>query len=90
MLLWVFLQLWFGWSLVGAYVRARSAGAQRWAEVDLWILCYWLAFLVNASFDVSLEGPMAGIWFWCVFGFGIALMELQRAEVVSAAVVTTT
>ena len=29
---------------------------------------------------------MAGIWFWCVFGFGIALMELQRAEVPSGGI----
>ena len=29
---------------------------------------------------------MAGIWFWCVFGFGIALVELQRAEVPSGGI----
>jgi hypothetical protein len=34
--------------------------------------------MVNATFDVYLEGPQGGIWFWCVFGFGIALMEVQR------------
>jgi hypothetical protein len=35
---------------------------------------------VNASFDVYLEGPQAGIWFWCVFGFGIAALETQRVK----------
>ena len=32
---------------------------------------FWLAFLINATFDVYLEGPMGGIWFWSVFGLGI-------------------
>lgn len=42
------------------------------------MLAYWFAFMVNASFDVFLEGPQGGIWFWCLFGFGIALIEVQR------------
>jgi hypothetical protein len=37
-----------------------------------WIFAYWLAALVNASFDVYLEGPQGGIWFWSVIGLGIA------------------
>ena len=84
--LWGLLQLCFGSSLLRAYLRARNAGAQWWARVDLWMLSYWFAFLVVASFDVFLEGPMAGIWFWCVIGFGIALVEVQREEVAGARV----
>jgi hypothetical protein len=44
----------------------------------LWILAYWIAILVNGTFDVYLEGPPGGIWFWCVFGFGIAAVQVQR------------
>lgn len=35
-----------------------------------WLIAYWLAFMVSASFDVFLEGPMAGIPFWSLFGMG--------------------
>jgi hypothetical protein len=41
------------------------------------ILAYWLAMLVNASFDVYLEGPQGGIWFWSVFGLGLAAARLS-------------
>jgi len=54
-----------------------------WAKIDLWILAYWIAFIVNASFDVFLEGPQAGIWFWCLFGFGAAMLEIQRQKLTS-------
>jgi hypothetical protein len=36
------------------------------------MFCYWLAFLVNASFDVFLEGPMGGVPFWLLMGLGFA------------------
>ena len=35
---------------------------------------------IDASFDVALEGPMVGIWFWCLFGFGIASSMIYRWE----------
>jgi hypothetical protein len=33
---------------------------------------------VNMNFDVYLEGPMGGIWFWTVWGYGVAVMWLYR------------
>ncbi len=47
------------------------------ANVNLWILAYWLALIVNMSFDVYLEGPQGGIWFWCLVGYIIALTLYQ-------------
>ena len=76
--LWALLQLVFAASLVMAYFRARTAGEYWWSHVDLWILTYWIAFIANASFDVFLEGPQGGIWFWCLIGLGIAALESQR------------
>jgi O-antigen ligase len=76
--LWLALQLGFAISLTRAYLRARRLKQEWWALVNLWILAYWTAFLVNASFDVYLEGPQGGIWFWSLMGFGIALVEYQR------------
>lgn len=79
-LAWVTLQLAFGFSLLRAYARARAARNTLWANLNLWIFAYWAAFLVNASFDVYLEGPQGGIWFWCLFGFGLAALETQRRQ----------
>jgi len=75
---WIALQAWFVGSLFVAYFRARAAGQDLWARLNLWVLAAWVAFIINASFDVYLEGPQGGIWFWCVFGYGMALLEAQR------------
>jgi hypothetical protein len=77
--LWIALNAAFGIGLLRAYVRARRAAAGEWAALNLWVLAYWTAFLVNASFDVFLEGPQGGIWFWCVFGVGLAALAAQRS-----------
>lgn len=79
------LLLWFGLlgavlgSLLKRYYRAKAAGLQMMANTNLWILTYLLAALVNMSFDVYLEGPQGGIWFWCLVGFAIALCQVQDA-----------
>jgi hypothetical protein len=78
LLAWVVLLATVGLSLIGAYVRARRAGDVVWARIDLWLLCYWVAFIVNGSFDVFLEGPQGGIWFWSLIGLAIAILEMQR------------
>ena len=83
--LWVLMQGVFALSLLRAHLRARATGRDGWARFDLWILAYWTAFVVNASFDVFLEGPQAGICFWSLFGCGIAALELQRRELREAA-----
>ena len=78
LVLWTLLQGVFGISLLLAYLRAHRNGQEWWARVDLWILAYWVAFIVNMSFDVYLEGPQGGIWFWSLFGFGMAILVAQR------------
>ncbi|HEY0777775.1 MAG TPA: O-antigen ligase family protein [Gemmatirosa sp.] len=78
--LWSLLQLTFGGSLLVACVRARREGREAWARVNVWILAFWLAFMANAAFDVFLEGPQGGIWFWSLMGFGIAALETQRQQ----------
>lgn len=77
-LAWLALNMTFAILLFRAYFRARRLGQDDWAKVNLWLLAYWLAFMVNATFDVFLEGPQGGIWFWSLFGFGIAVLETQR------------
>jgi O-Antigen ligase len=78
LLIWVLLQTSFFISLLRTYLLARRARDVWWARMSIWILAYWSAFVVNASFDVYLEGPQGGIWFWSVFGAGIALVLSYR------------
>jgi O-Antigen ligase len=70
---------WFG-MMMRAMLTARARGRERWAELFLFIVCYAVSILINATFDVTLEGPMQGIWFWCVFGFGIGSVMVYRAQ----------
>ena len=75
--LWVAIQLVFGFTIYQAFSRARHMGAMFWARLDTCILIYWLALLINMSFDVFLEGPQGGIWYWSVIGLGMAALRLQ-------------
>lgn len=81
---WVGLLLCFMLSMLAGSVRARMDGATWWARVHLWVLGYWCAFLINASFDVYLEGPQGGIWFWSVTGLGIGVMASCRRDLSAA------
>jgi O-antigen ligase len=78
LVLWGLVQLsWFIGMLVG-YYRSRVRQETRWAGVFLFLLAYWTAFMLNFTFDVSLEGPMAGIWFWTLYGVGLAAMWIYK------------
>jgi hypothetical protein len=70
---------WLGMQL-NAMLSARARGHERWAELFLFIVCYAVSILINAMFDVTLEGPMQGVWFWCLFGFGIGSVMIYRAQ----------
>jgi hypothetical protein len=76
--LWGLAQFAFGCGISIAFFRSRSAGHDRWARLFLFLGTYWLVLLINGSFDVFIEGPMGGIWFWTVFGVGIAALGLYR------------
>ena len=70
---------WFG-MLMRAMLTARARGHKDWANLFLFIGCYAAAIVINATFDVVLEGPMQGIWFWCLFGFGTGSVMVYRAH----------
>jgi hypothetical protein len=74
--LWLALQGGFAIGLLTTQHRLRQRGEGVRADVGVWILAYWTAFMANASFDVFLEGPQGGIWFWVIFGLGLAWMRL--------------
>ncbi|MGB3544521.1 O-antigen ligase family protein [Rubrivirga sp.] len=78
--LWVALHLsWFA-AVLGAWARARRADRRRWQAVFAWVAGFWVAAMVNASFDVFIEGPMGAIWLWTVIGTGIAAVRLSRTH----------
>jgi O-Antigen ligase len=80
LVLWVLVLVsWFG-MLMRAILTARARGHKQWADLFLFVVCYAMAILINATFDVVLEGPMQGIWFWCLFGFGIGSVMIYRAQ----------
>lgn len=75
--LWLsMLGLW-GTELMRQWLVARKHGRHRWMALFAFLAAYLAAILLNASFDVYLEGPMGGIWFWSVFGLGLAAFSLH-------------
>jgi hypothetical protein len=78
--LWLAINLMFGYRVFVTFIRAERARSRFWSSFNLWILCYWLSSLINSSFDVYLEGPAGGIWFWSIIGFGTAALRIQTYE----------
>jgi hypothetical protein len=72
--LWMLVQLSWAGTMCAAYFRSYANGDQRWSGLFLFLLAYWVAFMANASFDVFIEGPMGGIWFWTIYGAGLAAL----------------
>lgn len=76
--LWGLVQLaWLG-SVLRAWLAARRAGRWAWMGLFAVLVAFWTAASVNGAFDVYLEGPMGGVWFWSVWGIGLAAAGLQR------------
>ncbi len=76
--LWVLLQLTVAGQLAWAHLRAQREEDGLMAQLTLWLLAYWAAYMVNVSFDVYLEGPQGGVWFWSTVGVAVAVVEEQR------------
>jgi hypothetical protein len=77
LLLWLILNAVFVWQVIQA---ARAAQDSRPLLVQLLAVDFvlWLAAFINMSFDVYLEGPQGGIWFWTSIGFGAWLVRAVR------------
>ncbi len=76
LVLWVLLQGAFGAGVLRVTLAHRRAGDAELAAMGGLIVAYWVAMLVNTSFDPYLEGPQGGIWFWVLFGLGLVVMRL--------------
>jgi hypothetical protein len=80
LVLWVlFLACWLGMMAKALRTALRNKQAD-WAGLFLFVSCYAASIFIDASFDVALEGPMLGIWFWCLIGFGTAATMICRSS----------
>jgi hypothetical protein len=78
--LWfAFLLSWFG-AMLRALLTAQRRGQIEWSRLFLFVTCYVLSITIDATFDVAIEGPMIGIWFWCLIGFGTGAVMVFRAD----------
>lgn len=69
-LLWMGFLAAYGFMLVWQVLT--RAKARPWeSKYAVWLLAYIAAHAVMASFDVFIEGPMGGIWFWALIGMGL-------------------
>jgi O-antigen ligase len=77
LVLWLLFLVSVAWMLLRRSLR-RGVSANSWdRRCALWLLVYFVAFLFNSSFDVFLEGPMGGVWFWSIVG--MALVYFQQS-----------
>ena len=76
LLLWLVLQGGFGILLLRALLAHRRARDMQLAAVAAWVLAFWVAIMVNTSFDPYIEGPQGGIWFWALVGLGLVVIRL--------------
>lgn len=82
LILWLLACASWSWTMLKCCWLARVRQDKTWSRFFLFIFGYWLAAMINATFDVALEGPMMGIWIWCLFGIGIAAAMIYRQEVI--------
>ena len=78
LLLWGLTQLGWAVAVLRFYLKSRLNHHDDWSWLFLVLLVYWLGFMINAAFDVFLEGPMGGIWYWSIYGVGLAGMWIYR------------
>jgi hypothetical protein len=76
LLLWLVLQGGFAILLLRALLAHRRARDMQLAAVAAWVLAFWVAIMVNSSFDPYIEGPQGGIWFWALVGLGLVVIRL--------------
>jgi hypothetical protein len=78
LVLWMLVWMSWGYAILRNYIRARKEQDAEWESVFGFIGVFGVALLVNSSFDVYLEGPMGGIWFWCVYGLGLGALWIYQ------------
>lgn len=78
--LWVLTCVVWLAAMIAAFWRARRTGERKWEGFFLFIACYVASIIIDASFDVALEGPMLAVPFWTLIGIGIGAAMIFRAQ----------
>jgi O-Antigen ligase len=78
--LWILTQLTWAIMIVLSYVDAVLRKKRRWSALFMFLFVYWLPFMITIYFEAVLEGPTGGIWFWTLFGVGLASIHLYRED----------
>src|SRR5205823_12077822 len=78
LLLWLAIPIVWACGIIRSYLHARRSGEEQWQSLFFFLAACGLALIINASFDVYLEGPMGGIWFWSVYGVGLASLWIYQ------------
>lgn len=78
LVLWVLT--WASWMavLLVAARKAQLRGERDWSRFFVFLVCYLASMVIDATFDVALEGPMLGIPFWIIFGVGLGSLMIYR------------
>jgi hypothetical protein len=85
LILWLcFVASWFG-MMIRAFLTANRQRHTQWSGLFLFTGCYIGSAIIDASFDPVLEGPMMGIWFWSLIGFGIGSVMVYRHQLATNA-----
>lgn len=78
LVLWLALLASFAVTMIRAAFLAARNRQPIWVATIAWILAYWVAAVLDMSFDVYLEGPQGGILFWSITGAGLAVAAIVR------------
>ena len=74
--LWAILWIVWTFELLQLRIWLQQRGRSVEPGAVAWLLVAALMMLLNAIFDPTLEGPQVGLWLWCVFGIGAAMLLL--------------
>ena len=80
LLLWASVHLVWLATVLRAWAAARRRREAAWMGLFALVVAYAVAAHVNGAFDVYFEGPMGGIWYWTVWGVGLAAARLLRTH----------
>ncbi len=80
MTIWIILHGVWIVLMLRTFLKARKNKDWKWQALVASTMGYFAAFMINASFDVFIEGPMGGVWLWTLHGFGIALCYIYKRD----------
>jgi hypothetical protein len=78
--LWIMTQLSWAVMIISCYLKSGTQGKSRWNGLFMFLFLYWLSFMITIYFEVVLEGPTGGIWFWTLYGVGLASIHLYQCD----------